>query len=363
MAIDDARAAAQATIKRATLAAHKAVEQLDAGALKDLQALYKQAAADLAERIAAHAGPEGNVALQELQSVLAQVNARIRELGQARDALLNESLYAAADLGVKPYAAAAAIDVSTGMRVSNEALNFVRTFVAADGLQLSDRIWRLDRHARDLVVNQLERSIIQGHGAGQAAHEFLARGVPVPADIIAKTGAANANAIGRDVASALMRDAGSPMDNAMRLFRTEINRAHGEAYMMGGEKTMGFAGWRYLLSPAHPKSDICDLLSTQNLHGLGPGVYPSRAKTPWPAHPNTLSFVEIVFKDEITAEDRAGKETPIEALARLTPAQRIGALGQGKAEIFDEGKLRQGMIRTPLASVKKRVTQLDARTP
>lgn len=345
----------QAAIKRATLAAHKAVEQLDHLALRDLQALYKQAAEELQARIAAHAGPEGNIALQELQSVLAQVNARLRELGQARDALLNESLYKAADLGVAPYASVAGFGVSAGTTVANDALNFVRNFVAANGLQLSDRIWRLDRHARDLVVNQLEMSIIQGHGAGQAAREFLARGVPVSAEVAAKIGAANATAIGKDVASALMRDAGSPMDNAMRLFRTEINRAHGEAYMMGGEKSPFFGGWRFLLSPAHPKPDICDLLSTQNLHGLGPGVYPNRAQCPWPAHPNTLSFVEIVFKDEVTAEDEAGKETPLEALARLTHAQRIGALGKGKAEIFGEGKLRQGMIRTPLASVRKRV--------
>ena len=33
-----------------------------------------------------------------------------------------------------------------------------------------------------------------------------------------------------------------------RVFRTEINRAHGEAYMAAGEGTPGFAGWRFLLS-------------------------------------------------------------------------------------------------------------------
>ena len=349
----------QAAIRRATLAAHKSVEQLDGQALKDLQALYQQAAEDLQARIAAHAGMDGNIALQEMQSLLAQVNARVSELGQARDTLLNENLYQAADLGVKPYAAAAAADTGAGMGVADEALNFVRTFVAADGLQLSDRIWRLDRHARDLVVNQIEQSIIEGHGASQAAREFLARGAPVTEDILAKTGAANANAIGKNVASALMRNAGSPMDNAMRLFRTEINRAHGEAYMAAGEQVQGFAGFRFLLSPAHPKPDICDLLSTQNLHGLGPGVYPSRAQCPWPAHPNTLSFIETVLESAITAGDQAGKETPIEALARLSPEQRAGALGKGKSDIFDEGKLRQGMIRTPLATVKKRITQLE----
>ncbi|MEQ1658508.1 MAG: hypothetical protein ABL896_06990, partial [Hylemonella sp.] len=99
--------------------------------------------------------------------------------------------------------------------------------------------------------------------------------------------------------------------------RTEINRAHGEAYMAGGESTPDFAGWRYLLSPRHPAPDICDLLATQNLHGLGNGVYPTREQTPWPAHPNTLSFVEMVFLEEVTQADRTGKETELQALARL----------------------------------------------
>ena len=48
-------------------------------------------------------------------------------------------------------------------------------------------------------------------------------------------------------------------------------------------------------------------------------------------------------------------------LARLTPEQRAGVLGEGKAEIFDEGKLTQGMIRTPLSRIRARVTALNAR--
>lgn len=131
--------------------------------------------------------------------------------------------------------------------------------------------------------------------------------------------------------------------------------------MMGGEDHPDFGGWRFLLSPAHPEPDICDLLSRQNLHGLGPGVYPSREKLPWPAHPNTLSFVEIVFKDEIGAADKAGKETPLQALARLTPEQRAGALGKGKADLFDEGRLTQGMIRAPLGAVQQRVGETISR--
>lgn len=343
----------KAAIKRATLAAQRAVEQLDAAALKQLEDAYQSAAADIAERIRAHAGADDNLGLQELRSVLAQIEGRLRTLSDERNTLINVSLERAAELGTSPIFG----EVKSGaaMRVSDEALRFVRNFVAEDGLQLSDRIWRLDRGARDKVVNAIEQAVIQGHGAAQAAREFLARGESVPIDIQGKLDAANAPRLARQTSDQLLTGTGAPMDNAMRLMRTEINRAHGEAFMASGEDHPEFAGWRFLLSPAHPKPDICDLLSRQNLHGLGPGVYPSREKCPWPAHPNTLSFLEIVFKDEITDADRAGKETPVEALARLTAAQREGVLGKAKAEVFDRGQLKQGMIRAPWRAVQKRI--------
>jgi len=141
----------------------------------------------------------------------------------------------------------------------------------------------------------------------------------------------------------------------MRLFRTELNRAHGEAYIKGALSHPDAAGVRFLLSPEHPKPDICDLHAAANLYGLGHGVYPSREKCPWPAHPNTLSYVEVVFKDEISEADRLGKETPLEALARLTPAQQRGALGAHKHEVFKDGNLKQNMIKAPWRVVQRRV--------
>lgn len=345
--------ALQAAIRRATLAVHKDVERLDERALRDLERIYREAASGLTAAIEAHAGPEGSIAIQELRSLREQVEARIAALGEARNSLVDANLARAAELAVRPYAAVLAAPAA--MSVSHRAVEFVRSFVAEDGLQLSDRLWRIDRGARDLVVNQIEQSVVLGHGAAQAARELLLRGERVPGELQAKAALSGARGIAQRAENALLRGAGNPMDNALRLMRTEINRAHGEAYMMGGEDLPDFGAWQYLLSPAHPEPDICDLLSTQNLYGLGPGCYPSREKTPWPAHPNTLSFIVIKFKGEITAAERAGKETPLEALARLTPEQRAGALGKGKSEIFDAGRLRQGMIRSPLAAVRKRL--------
>jgi hypothetical protein len=360
---DGSQLTIQATIKRATLAAHRAVEALDREALDELQAVYRRAAADIASRIAQHAGADGNLALAELRSALAQVEGELARLSALRDQLLQTSLQRAANLGLQPLTGSGTLSADAGMRIATEALEFVRTFVAEDGLQLSDRIWRLDRGARDRVVNGIEQAVIQGHSAQQAARELLMRGLPVPGDLQDKVNAANVPALGKTVSDGLITGPGSPMDNAMRLMRTEINRAHGEAYMKGGESTRGFAGWRYLLSPAHPAPDICDLLSTQNLHGLGPGVYPDRARTPWPAHPNTLSFIVMVFESEITDADRAGKETPLQALQRLSAAQQLGVLGQGKLAAMREGRLTQGMIRAPWKAVKLRLEKAGRRVP
>jgi hypothetical protein len=360
----------QAAIKRATLAAQREVVALDASALEELRQLYRQAANDIAQRIASQAGRDGNVMLSELQNVLAQVQDRLKQLSVARNALLDGSLAAAADsgtapftaagmgaasAGVLPYAPTAMLSSAAAMTINHEALQFVRTFVAADGLQLSDRLWRLDRHARDVVVNHIEQAIIQGHGAAQSARELMMKGQGVPADIADKMNEGNAQAMS-NATGELLTGQGSPMDNAMRLMRTEINRAHGEAYFKSAFSLPDTAGVRFVLSPAHPKPDICDLLSTQNLFGLGEGVYPSREACPWPAHPNTLSFLETVFKDEVTAEDQAGKESSMEALARLTPEQRQGALGVNKAEVFDQGKLSKGMIRSKWSAVQKRIS-------
>lgn len=342
-----------AAIRRATRIAQRAVVALDAAARRELARAYGAAADDLRGLIAQHAGPDDAVRVAQLRDLLGQVEARLARLGREQAGLLGEGLEKAAAYGARVFVAD---DAATMMRVAGEALEVVQAFVAADGLQLSDRVWRVDRQAREAVTQAVERAVIEGESALQAARRFLSRGEAVPAELARKLGAPSAGRLGAEAAAQLTGQ-GSALDNAMRVMRTEINRAHGEAYMRAGEGKPYFGGWRFKLSPAHPEYDICDLYSAQNVWGLGAGVYPSRAKMPWPAHPNTLSFVEIVFRDEISAADRDGKETPLQALARLPAEVRRGVLGKHKAEAFDAGQLTQGMIRAPWRAVEKRISR------
>lgn len=372
----------QAAIRRATRLAQRAVVSLDAEARGELVRAYRGAAGDLKGLIAQHAGPDDAVRLSQLRDLLNQVEARLARLAREQAGLLGEGMERSARYGAAVFAVArdwlspgdgaagaaggagvagAAAASAEGAlaspavtRVAAEALGLAQAFVAADGLQLSDRVWRVDRQAREAVTQAIERAVIEGESALQAAQRFLARGEAVPPELARKMGAPASGRLGA-AAAAQLTGQGSAMDNAMRVMRTEINRAHGEAYMLAGEGKPYFGGWRYLLSPAHPEPDICDLYSSQNVWGLGKGVYPNRSKTPWPAHPNTLSFVEIVFKDDIGDAERAGKETPMQALARLDPATRRGVLGKNKAEAFDAGQLTQGMIRARWRDVQRRI--------
>lgn len=358
-------AATRAAIKRASQQARNAMRELDGESIAALQAMYADAAEQVRAAIRALAGSDDLVPLERLRDLLRQIEDVIDALGVRRDALLVQGLGEAAVLGVRPYTlpgvagagagqvAQAVLDSGAAMRISEGAVRFVQSFAAADGLTLSDRLWRLDAGAKEALNRSIGQAVVSGWDAARAAREFLIAGRAVPLDMAQRQRAGRAGALVRG--ADLLTAPGGDVWKAERVMRTEINRAYGTAYMQAGESTPGFGGWRYLLSPRHPKPDICDLLAAQNIHGLGPGVYPSADKCPWPAHPNTLSFVEIVFEDEISSADRAGRETAAQAMARMSPSVREGILGVEKAELYDAGQVRPWQYRSTLRAVKARL--------
>ena len=108
-----------------------------------------------------------------------------------------------------------------------------------------------------------------------------------------------------------------------------------------------------MLSPNHPRVDICDMHASVNRFGLGRGVYP-KGKNPWPAHPNTLSYVEAVFTDEVTDEDRATKQDRIEWLSNQSGNIRIGVLGVYKNNLLQNDLLKETMIKSKVKTLKNR---------
>jgi len=346
------RTAARARIKRASAKAQVKLRRIDADSQNQLIEVYSAARDDIQQQIINSADGGGIVRRQAMQSLLVRVNQRLDSLSASRDALLGRNIRTAADNGLSAFQdAGLSINLNN---ISDDAVRLVAHQVAEDGLQLSDRLWRNQLHAKEVVGRSIQNAIIQGHSASEAARNFIAQGQSVPLDIMRREGAAKATSIAKSTGAQLMTGKGSPLANAKRLFRTEINRAHGEAYKASAQQHPDAIGTRFLLSPQHRETDICDMHAKVNRYGLGAGVYPF-GKSPWPAHPNTLSFEVIVFKDEVSDADKSGKEDRLQWLGKQTPGTQEGVLASRKKRAaLQAGVLKEGQISTPWAVLKKR---------
>jgi len=158
---------------------------------------------------------------------------------------------------------------------------------------------------------------------------------------------AKAGALGDRAAEILIGPEARAYANALRVLRSEVDQANILTTREGIYAVDDVVGTRFLLSPSHPRFDICDLHANVNLHGLGSGVYP-RGQSPLPAHPNTLSFEEAVFSWEVTPEDRAQRDDPIVWLQGRPAGEQLGVLqSRDKVAALQAGLLQPGEITTP----------------
>ncbi|KAF0812806.1 hypothetical protein IGB42_02649 [Andreprevotia sp. IGB-42] len=281
-------------IRAATATAQERMNEYDAQVLQDLRALFVVTADDIGQQIVTAAAGDNQVSLMALDALRQRVIERLAKLTEERNALLNRALPHAATLGTEPFSGHLPQDYL--VRGELDAVRFVQQLVQADGLKLSDRLWRNDRQATARVANEIELAIVRGISAQQAARDMLARGRR-PDATDPGLQAANPVNIARATTDALTGQGGSAYYNAARVFRTELNRAHGTAYQNVALQHPDVIGTRFLLSPHHLEHDICDTHASADLYGLGKGVYP-HGKNPWPAHPNTLSYVVAVFRSD-----------------------------------------------------------------
>ncbi len=164
------------------------------------------------------------------------------------------------------------IEVSFG-RVSKRAVEATFARIHRDGLTLSDRLWRLDRGMREAIEDIVTAGIARGESARDLAKQL--RG------FLSERGTGNARY------------------NAMRLSRTEIMTAHREAHIAATTDDSGrmkpwVQGIKWHLSASHPQPDICDDWASQDVDGLGAGIYlPQNVPVD---HPQGICFTTTVIE-------------------------------------------------------------------
>jgi hypothetical protein len=342
-----------ATIRRASWQAQADANRLDARILKQLEDIYRAVLTDIQAQISNYAGINSVVGINNLQRIMQSVNYQLGVLGDQRTALLNAGMRENAEIAANVFSSI--VDSQAVLSATNDAVRTARNFIAADGLQLSDRLWRVDNQATQKIGLAIQSAIIQGQSASQAAQDFVNRGLPIPADIRNKMSAANVQGINRAIAYELVNSPDSVYANVKRVFRTEINRAHVTAYQQSLEGVDDVVGTRFLLSRNHPERDICDMHARANIYGLGPGVYPL-GKSPLPAHPNTLSYEVAVFEEEVSSVHKANRQSRSEWLASQPPSVQAKVLNSwGKQRAFNAGLLSENGFTTPWKMIKKRL--------
>ncbi len=142
---------------------------------------------------------------------------------------------------------------------------------------------------------------------------------------------------------------GRAHNQAMTIARTEGQAALLDSYVESTREQEWVIGYRWNLSPAHPRADVCDVMASQNLYGLGGGGYPKDG-IPSLAHPNDLCYFTAITDEHYLERElarRRGQPEPPRPweneqvvtgrdwLARQSAERRTAILGPGRAREFE----------------------------
>lgn len=186
--------------------------------------------------------------------------------------------------------------------VPRGVLDTIAKRIDTEGLKVSANVW--GNSQATLIGSEVEAGIVRGRSAteiGRGIRQFI-----LGSDALTESELADLRTV-RGVERRLLGT--SIKAKAQRLARSEVANSAWEAGLQSAEQSPIVGGVQWNLSSRHSIWDVCDILSTQDLYGLGPGVYPaSGGKLPPRPHPNDLCFLTDVLREP--SEWDKPKDTP-----------------------------------------------------
>jgi hypothetical protein len=287
------------TLRNADRIQHVAVSRLQIYVAGRVHALIYPFQAWLLREVAAAADGEGMTDAGQLAGVVRAAEPRWRAVVEDYTALLARARQQAGDIAYTPWRLkhnhlirqpieriqetfTPSLDdyaklVEMWVKRRNYALQAAQSRVYSDGLNLSQRIWRLEQGGMQTIRNTIATGMAERTNAWDLAERLegqLAAGQDWPKwsetrlsrmdarqRLASKEGLwRNADEMRRgnpDVTGLLTPPAGISY-NALRLARNEIQAANHAVTSDIAQNFPGIVGRKVVLSPAHPKSDICD---------------------------------------------------------------------------------------------------------
>lgn len=192
------------------------------------------------------------------------------------------------------------------------------TWVDPNGYRLSDRVWNVATDERRQLDQYLDRAIREGRGALTMSRELEAFLIP-----------------GRQLTT--NKPYGTTASyGAMRLARTEITRAHGQAAQVSAAMNPFVSGMKWNLSGRHPRIDICDQYARGGPNG--DGVYPLGEVPGYPPHPMCLCVLTNAM-----VENPDAMIEQLRADVQAAKQEFINLAGPLEVERFTQLLLGQGL--------------------
>lgn len=181
-------------------------------------------------------------------------------------------------------------------------LNVAAEHLYGDGINLNARIWQVDGAGRDAINQVIMQGVADGDSAWNLAkklQQFLGAGEGCPRWTSTRLyGRTATDRAAGDTTGLLSGDAcnGTGISyKALRLARTEIQKAHA----LATDKLLAAQPWVQMekcnLSAAHPEPDECDDIAQGG--EKSDGVY-EVGTIEYPLHPNCFCFKTAVLMDE-----------------------------------------------------------------
>lgn len=258
--------------------AHAAWQQQSGLTVGQVQAAYQQASVSLAQRIAKLPATAPSTAwnLQQIQNQIDTYGANLDQ--RVLDAIYSGVAASYHHAGSPVVSGSGKVLAETFgpeavdelVRSTNQqAATAFLTRTGADGLVLSDRVWKANTTWRQAVQRLVSDAIVSGQAAPQVAkslEQYLAPGANVPYKA--------------DTAKRLNvpKDTSMP---AMRVARTEMQNAFHEGTINANTIMPSYQGSIWRLSGSHPVPDQCNEYAEHNGNGFWP-----KGEEPHKPHPH-----------------------------------------------------------------------------
>jgi len=132
-------------------------------------------------------------------------------------------------------------------------------YYEVDGLNLSKRIWKMAEQTAQEIQKKVMLSLQTGMSARRLRDQILKTAeqqpIEIPKWLKEQLRQADRDTIAKEVAKYVQKQ---QKYNAMRVARTEIQRAWRRTYVEQAKKLPFVKGIKWNLSGSHPKKDICD---------------------------------------------------------------------------------------------------------